>query len=48
MTVVTIYYLNSGFEWSGRIAVELCAEAVKSGPETRRLSKNGDALKGGV
>lgn len=41
-------YQNSGFGGSKRISAELLAEAKKSGPETRRLSKNGDAMKWGV
>lgn len=41
-------YLNSSVGWFKRAWQELCAEAKKSGPDTRRLSKKGEAMKWGV
>lgn len=38
-------YLNSSVGWFKRASQECCAETKKSGPDTRRLSKKGEAMK---
>lgn len=41
----TLLYLNSEFGRFERASAEFCAEAQKSGPETRSDSKKGEAMK---
>lgn len=45
---VFLFYLNSGIGWLIKAWEVLCAEAKKSGPDTLRLSKKGEAMKWGV
>lgn len=42
------FYLNSQFDSFRRVWEEISADAEKLGPDTRRLSKKGEAMKWGV